>query len=96
MDHETGVGVGADKENCTQGSRKDRSNLSLHHVVSNSFFHLNPSRDIFADQLHIFIIYIFFIKGRHRARNNIIFSEMSIILLSSTEYTANPETFVSS
>lgn len=52
MDHKTGVGVGADKQDCAQGSGKDRCKLSFHHVAKMHFLHLNPSRDIFADYLH--------------------------------------------
>lgn len=52
MDHETGVGVGADKQNSAQGGGKDRGKLSFHHVAKIHFLHLNPSRDIFADHLH--------------------------------------------
>lgn len=54
MDHETGVGVGADKQDCAQGSGKDRGKLSFHHVAKIHFLHLNPSRDIFADNLQMY------------------------------------------
>lgn len=54
MDHETGVGVGADKQNSAQGDGKDRSNLPLQRIVSSSIFHMIPSRDVFADYLQMY------------------------------------------
>lgn len=54
MDHETGVGVGADKQDSAQSGGKDGCKLSLQGVVSSGFLHMNPSRDIFADNLQMY------------------------------------------
>ena len=54
MDHKTGVGVGADKQDCAQGGGKDRCNLSLHRIVLSSIFHMISSKDVFADYLQMY------------------------------------------
>ena len=54
MDHETGVGVGADKQHSAQGGGKDRCNLSLHRVVLSGILHMIPSKDVFADYLQMY------------------------------------------
>lgn len=94
MDHETGVGVGADKQDCAQGGGKDRCDLSLHRVVSSSIFHMIPSKDVFADYLQMYCNVS--LKGKKGVMHETTESILKCVepLQLSTEYISEAEIFL--